>query len=76
MFIAFDRFCSIPSTALLSISNGVGGCLCPNDSSAYVILYGISFLCAFIYNPPVSASAADAIIFLLFLRYYKYWSIE
>ena len=50
----------IPSAMLLSILTGVtyGGCRCP--SSISLLLIG-TYYCAFMYNPPYSASADDTI---------------
>ena len=48
----------IPSAVLLSVFNGTGSCLWPSSSS--VIISWIAS-CAFMYNLPHSASAADDI---------------
>jgi hypothetical protein len=64
--MAFVRFCFIvpllyPVAVVLSVSIGVGGCLCPNSSN--VVLRTAPSL-AFIKTAPISASAAEDITFL------------
>jgi hypothetical protein len=63
MSIAFVRFCFIvpllyPVAVVLSVSNGVGGCGCPNYSN--VVRRTAPYL-AFIKTAPISASAAEDI---------------
>jgi hypothetical protein len=63
MSMAFVRFCYIvpllyPVAVVLSVSIGVGGCLCPNSSN--VVLRTASSL-AFMKTAHISASAADDI---------------
>jgi hypothetical protein len=61
--MAFVRFCLIvpllyPVAVVLSVSTGVGGCLCPNSSNV-VLRTAPSF--AFMKTAPIYASAADDI---------------
>jgi hypothetical protein len=63
MSMAFVRFCLIVPlmyhvTVVLSVSIGVGGCVCPNSSNV-VLMTAPSF--AFIKTAPISASAAEDI---------------
>jgi hypothetical protein len=63
MSMAFVRFCLIvpllyPVAVVLSVSIGVGGCLCPNSSSV-VLRTAPSF--ALMNTAPISTSAADDI---------------
>jgi hypothetical protein len=66
MSMAFVRFCFMvplmyPVAVVLSVSIGVGGCLCPNSSN--VVLRTAPSL-AFIETAPISASAAYDITWL------------
>jgi hypothetical protein len=59
--MAFVRFCFIvpllyPVAVVLSVSIGVGGCLCPNSSN--VVLRTAPSL-AFLNTAPISTSAAE-----------------
>jgi hypothetical protein len=61
--MAFVRFCLIvpllyPVAVVLSVSIGVGGCVCPNSSNV-VLRTAPSF--EFMKTAPISASAADYI---------------